>query len=100
MEVTLFIIRSIILSLLLISTVQAQEVQVFQFASNTAIVLGPVPCKKGHKAVVQRLDGNHVKGCWYEDPANKENYRIDWENPQFPNDFSVIPKANFHVEDL
>lgn len=90
-----------LLFLLLIPSIAfAQEVKVFQFTDDTAIILGPVPCKKGNKAVIQRVDGKHIKGCWYEDPTNKDNYRIDWDNPARPGDFAVIPKANFHVEDL
>lgn len=93
--------RSIIFVLLVFfSQIAVAEPRlVLQWTDNTRIVMSKesclVPTLKGNRAVVQRIDGKFIRGCWYVDPHNANNYRIDWNNPAKPGDFAVIEMEKF-----
>jgi carbohydrate-binding DOMON domain-containing protein len=93
----------VLASLLFVSTsVIAKPYLIYHYSSNTRIVMTNESCLvkglEGHRAVVQRTDGAYIQGCWRLVDAD-QHVRIDWNNPNAPGDFSVLPFELFRVED-
>jgi len=62
---------------------------------NLRIVLArEIPCThgmEGKNAVVHRLDGLYIQGCWILEPGNELMVRINWVK----GDFSILPLTEF-----
>jgi len=49
------------------------------------------PGLSGKNAVVHRLDGLYIQGCWALEPGNEGLVRINWVK----GDFSILPLKDF-----
>lgn len=76
-----------------------RKVRVYHISDFVKVLIAENECGlknlNGKAALVQDIMGQHVKGCWYIDPTNKDNIRIDWNNPAKPGDFAVIESSKF-----
>jgi hypothetical protein len=95
--------KLIFLATLLVTTVaEAKPYLVKDWTNETRIVMTNetclVPNFEGHRAVIQSTSKRFIRGCWRLVDAD-QHVRIDWDNPDFPGDFSVLPFADFRVVD-
>lgn len=79
----------------------AKSYMVYQYTSDVRIVLSAESCLVdkliGSRAVIQRIDGVYIRGCW-KFIDNDKHVRIDWDNPNVPGDFAVIDAKSFKPE--
>ena len=93
---------TVALLLMIVSmTAVAEQYLVYYLYSNVRVVLSTtIECDYGRKskrAVVQRMDGDYISGCWYLDPTKSDSLigdqmvHIKWED----RDFTEIPLTLF-----
>ena len=77
------------------STAYGSPYLVTYLFDNLRIVLSTeVECThgmEGKNAVVHRLDGLYIQGCWAHEPGNEMLIRINWVK----GDFSILPLKDF-----
>lgn len=91
-----------LMALFFTSMAHAESSLVFDVTNNTRVVLNNksclVPGLKGTRAVVQRIDGEYIQGCW-EKVDNDKNAKIVWDNPIAPGDFAILRLVDFYSVD-
>ena len=78
----------------------AKPYLVLEWTANTRIVLSEDDCMvsqlEGKAAAIQRTDGAVIRGCW-QFVNEFQHVRIDWDNPNHPNDFAVFRFGDFKI---
>lgn len=82
------------------SVTHAGTYLVYHVTDGTRVVINEESCVvaglHGKRAVVQRMDGAYIRGCWEKIDSGK-HYKITWDNPASPGDFAVIPVTDFYT---
>lgn len=72
---------------------------IYNFASNTRVVLTTRPCNvngfSGNHAYVIRDDGFKINGCWSFNDKFDKTVKIDWDSPYQKGDYAILNFDSF-----